>query len=363
MGAVLRYDAGTLQKPRKLPNGTLRVDAHLTTIGIFEYRNPDGSVRRELRDESEVFKQDSIESFAMLPVTDDHPAEGLVNEDNASSLSKGTSGEKVRRDGDLMRAPLVITDKALVEKMRAGKTAVSNGYTCELDETPGTWRGEKYDARQTNIVGNHIAIVDVGRAGPAAQVRMDSGVRVDVPRETSMVKKKIGAVEFEVSEQISQAIDAERKDVADQLAAAKQQIETLTVSAGSLKTKLDAAEKTIADMPQAIAARTSLEAEARTHLGADAKFDGKTDGQVRAMVVEKLTAVKLDSASDEAYRVALAGAGNDNPALAKARGDAAGGTRGDKSDAPISIQEAQRRYAARVDTFNSRNRGVTQEQE
>ena len=57
--------------------------------------------------------------------------------------------------------------------MERGKLEISCGYTCDTEEKPGThpiW-GD-YDAIQRNILGNHVAIVDQGRAG-TAKVRMD----------------------------------------------------------------------------------------------------------------------------------------------------------------------------------------------
>ena len=42
---------------------------------------------------------------------------------------------------------------------------MSLGYNLDLIEEPGEWNGEKYDAIQTNIRINHLAIVDKARAG------------------------------------------------------------------------------------------------------------------------------------------------------------------------------------------------------
>lgn len=39
---------------------------------------------------------------------------------------------------------------------------------------PGEWNGEPYDAIQTNIRVNHLALVAVARAGDDARLNMDS---------------------------------------------------------------------------------------------------------------------------------------------------------------------------------------------
>jgi hypothetical protein len=162
-----------LRPVERLPDGRVRVDAHLTRCGIFEYRNPDGSTRREYRPEEEVFNTRSMRSFALVPFTDDHPPD-LLSADDAASFTRGSTGNTVVRDDDHIRTEIGVFDRATIQKMDAGKLHVSCGYTCDLEETPGfhpVWG--HYDAIQRNIVGNHVALVDMGRAGSAA-VRMDA---------------------------------------------------------------------------------------------------------------------------------------------------------------------------------------------
>lgn len=166
---------GGLRSPTTTADGRLRADAHLARTGVQTYRNADGSVRREYRPDSEVFDPESLASFEALPLTDDHPPTMLTAE-NAMQYARGSTGENVRRDADgkHVASSLVVFDAALIEKMKHGKTEVSNGYHCDLEEVPGeTPDGEKYDAIQRNIRGNHVAIVSRGRAG-SARVRMDA---------------------------------------------------------------------------------------------------------------------------------------------------------------------------------------------
>lgn len=180
MARVRRYDRITLdaseyRKPAVLPNGFLKTDAVLTRTGVFPYRLGDGSTRRELRLPEEVGSPDSLASFQMLPVTDDHPP-AAVTKDNVTVYQRGSIGDTVAFDGRLVSAPILITERNLVGKIQAGvKDQVSLGYDCDLEMTPGTHPefGE-YDAIQRGIVGNHVAIVALGRAGPAARVRMDA---------------------------------------------------------------------------------------------------------------------------------------------------------------------------------------------
>lgn len=190
MANVYRLDRGELQKPTKMSNGWMRIDGRITRTGVFTYRLPGGKVRRELRLPDEVFKTDAMQSFALVPVTDEHPP-AMLDANNTKDYARGSVAGTLRKDGEFVAGELLITDAALIKKLEDGKAReISCGYNCDLDETPGvTSDGLRYDAIQRNIRGNHVAIVPKGRAGPEARVRMDgAGVEVldgddDQPRD------------------------------------------------------------------------------------------------------------------------------------------------------------------------------------
>ena len=301
---LFRHDLAPLNHPRKLANGSLVADALLTRIGIFSYINDDGSTRRELRLPEEVFSTDALASLAMLPVTVDHPPEE-ISPANAKQYTVGTVGENVKRDGDFVRAPLVIFDAAAIEAVNTGKRQVSVGYHLDLDETPGEWRGERYDAVQRNIRGNHLAIVDQGRAGPAAAIRIDT-------REIETMKIRISGTEFEVDEAVGKHI-AELESKAASLTteavalktatdAADKQVKALEGERDQAKARADAAVEQAdpAKLQAAIKARVGLETVARQHVAADLALDNLSDRQVREAVIKKHSpAVDLSKASDE----------------------------------------------------------------
>jgi uncharacterized protein len=188
---VSRWDIGPLGKAEELENGYLRAEGYLTRTGVFEYPQPDGSVQRELRLPDEVFHVDSMKSFEQLPVTDTHPPQ-MLDANNTRSYARGNVGSDVQRDGDFVRAPFLITDAQLIKKMKGGVREVSNGYTCELENSPGVWEGQSYDVIQRSIRGNHVAIVDEGRAGEGAVVRLDSkgAVTMPAPKKDKVVEVK-----------------------------------------------------------------------------------------------------------------------------------------------------------------------------
>jgi len=175
-----RLDRGeVLRKPTKLANGWLRLDGRLTRTGVFTYRLPDGSMRRELRLADEVFRDDTLQSFALVPVTDEHPP-AFLDASNTKEFARGAVAGALRRDGNFVAGEMLVTDAELIAKLEGGKAReISCGYTCDLEESAGEFDGERYDAIQRNIRGNHVAIVERGRAGPEARVRMDAAVEVE----------------------------------------------------------------------------------------------------------------------------------------------------------------------------------------
>ena len=112
------------------------------------------------RPEDEVFSEATIASFEGMPVTDDHP-EDPVNAENIHLYQKGHVQNVHRGSGkesDMLIADLVITDPNTIQAVLDGKREISCGYDYNMDESDG-----KYTQRQ--IRGNHVAIVDRGRAG------------------------------------------------------------------------------------------------------------------------------------------------------------------------------------------------------
>jgi hypothetical protein len=158
---------------RDTPEGYLEGKAVVTNIGVFTYLNSDGTVRRELRHPDDVFSPESAWSIKGKPITNDHPAV-LVTADNIREYAVGkTEGDPII-DAYHLAIGLVIDDKDTIRQIKEGKRALSCGYNCKLDWTPGTYLGVQYDARQFDIRYNHLSVVDRGRAGDAARMHIDS---------------------------------------------------------------------------------------------------------------------------------------------------------------------------------------------
>lgn len=131
---------------------------------------PDGVVL-VTRDAKEVFRPETIASFEGKAITLAHPTE-FVSPINWSVLTKGVL-QNIRKgtgeqESDLV-ADLLITDAEAIAAVKAGLREVSSGYEAEYTQT-GVGRGF-----QTNIVGNHLALVDEGRAGSSYAINDHKG--------------------------------------------------------------------------------------------------------------------------------------------------------------------------------------------
>ncbi len=170
LSKVQRFDSLPMNSTYFTDEGYLIDNPIVTTCGIFEYLNNDGSIRRELRLPEEVFAKRSLDSYKGKPVIITHKA-GEINKDNVEDEIIGTILSDGYRDGDNVRAEIIIHDTDAMKK--CGLKELSLGYNLTLDEISGEWNGEHYDAIQRNIEINHLALVDEARAGENARLNID----------------------------------------------------------------------------------------------------------------------------------------------------------------------------------------------
>ena len=170
LNRVIRLDSLPLGQTMFTQEGYLLDRPILTSTGIFEYANPDGSVRRELRLPEEVFDPESLRSYKGKPIIVTHDA-GLIDKNNVEDEQIGTILSEGYQSGNDVRAEIVIHDTDTMKE--SGLKELSLGYNLDLDETPGEWEGEHYDAVQRNIRINHLALVREARAGEQARLNID----------------------------------------------------------------------------------------------------------------------------------------------------------------------------------------------
>lgn len=120
-----------------------------------------------------------------------------------------------------MRCEIVIHDTD--EMKRCGYKELSLGYNLDLDETPGEWNGQHYDAIQRNIVVNHLALVQEARAGDQARLNIDSRDKYLLKGVKLMAKtKKTSRADSVLSpEEFNQAIEEYKARRAERVKAKK----------------------------------------------------------------------------------------------------------------------------------------------
>jgi hypothetical protein len=169
------FDTVMLDGVRRTRDGYLVADAKVGRTGIQTYQGseigrPDLASVRVYRPESAVFATDALASAAWRPITIDHPNE-MVTADNWKKHAVGLTGDHIARDGAFIRVPLTLMDAQAIAAVESGKRELSLGYTCELEFKDGlTPTGEAYDAIQSAIRINHLAICSTARGGPDLRI-------------------------------------------------------------------------------------------------------------------------------------------------------------------------------------------------
>jgi uncharacterized protein len=329
---------------RRTPQGGLSVDANLTRTGVFTYRMPDGTTRRELRHPDEVFNPDSLASFGHAPLTVGHP--GRVTTDNYKEVNVGHVAGTPKRDGKFVAGTLNIQDaKTIADVESEHLLELSCGYECRMDMTPGEYEGEKFDAQQKDIRGNHVAMGPRGwgRAGPEVRLKMDGGVSGDedenapayVHDMTDAEKAALAKAEAELkiatdalAKMTSERVDAKAvadKAVADATAASALELNKLRAENEVLKlhAKRDvedtAAKQTAAQFEARVEETIVVRSDARKVFatlqdptGSLWKHDGKDVATIKREVLKTLepdlkSVDKLDGpALDSVYAISLA---------------------------------------------------------
>jgi len=159
------------------PNGFLLCEeVPIARIGLQDYaaielpdvEDKDGVVQVE-RHEDDVFDPESMASFEGVPVTVEHPNDP-VTPSNWIVYAKGIAFNIRRGEGemsDFLLADLLVMDRGAIHDVQTKRLReISNGYDATYKQiAPGR-------ARQTSIVGNHVALLSgSARCGEACSVQ------------------------------------------------------------------------------------------------------------------------------------------------------------------------------------------------
>lgn len=193
----VRSDLAELPARRAAPGGAWDVAAVFARDGVQEYEDEQGRPVREARPRSEVAKSAALMRGLVVTLqhpgdgTDDDQGAGEVTPQNARSLFHGhvldatmdwPAPGQLGGWERLCTAEVQAAAEAGTREQSVGYSAVlldprdpeAAALVAELGPEPGVLHdGGRYDLIQTQITPNHLAVVDIARAGPVARLRLD----------------------------------------------------------------------------------------------------------------------------------------------------------------------------------------------
>jgi hypothetical protein len=254
-------DALTLDAPTRTQDGYLAVRAKAARVGHYVYQGRDvdpdnkhglrdAETVNVARDAATVFDKKAVHSFIGKPITNDHPHES-VTAANWKDHARGTIMGAKWEEGGYLAFDLLLTDASAIAAVDSGKRELSNGYSAELEFGDFTAPdGVKCQARQTSISGNHVALVDRGRAGPDCRI-VDAAICDAAPqsfldsfnKEKPVVTMLIDGLTVDVSNADTAkatiaTILAARDEARSKVAGLETNVATLTTDKATLEQKL-----------------------------------------------------------------------------------------------------------------------------
>lgn len=252
------------------------------------------------RPPGEVFRDETIASFEGKDVTVQHPTE-FVNPANWRQLSVGTVQNVRKGDGldeGYLVADLLIKDPDAIAYVNDKKPEVSCGYDADYEQTqPG--RGI-----QRNIIGNHVALVERGRAGPRVAIKDHSTeeLPMPIPRKrnfwdrvkAAVTTKDVAAIDAMQEEEETESTSDKR--LTDALDAIKQMQDRFAAQdkAAADQAAADKAAKDAKDAAEEEERKAKEEAEKSTDMILTAETAAKVDTG-KLWTGDSLNAIKADA--------------------------------------------------------------------
>lgn len=115
-----------------------------------------------LRDPEELKK--AAPTFNNLPLLSKHIP--VSADEPQKEVIAGTTGSDTVFENGYLKCSLAVWDAEAIAGIESGEQVeLSSAYHYTADMTAGEFEGRHYDGVMRDIVGNHVALVDVGRAG------------------------------------------------------------------------------------------------------------------------------------------------------------------------------------------------------
>jgi hypothetical protein len=246
--------------------GFLRITMCVLREGVFDYLeieyDPNGSATKKVAQYIPLAEISAPEALATLEgkplICDEHK---WRDADNAArdKLTKGAcaGAPEIKENGLYIDG--IIYDSVVADDIKCGRLVeVSAGYKSTFDEKSGEFNGLHYDAVQTHLEFNHIAILEAGRGRCGASVRIintnDETISKE-PIEMYSIRMKIAnamrTLKFTSEEEASaveKALDEHTQHTAEQIKNIKNSKAKLEELVARLDERLKVANAKIAEL-------------------------------------------------------------------------------------------------------------------
>lgn len=164
-------------------------------IPNWEMLGLDGdSVYQLLRDPEELAR--AAGSFNNLQILSEHvPVTAWDDESHMAEITVGSTGtDSAFVDGYLTNSLVVWARRAIDGIASDEQRELSSAYRYRADMTPGIYNGVAYDGIMRDIIGNHVALVFEGRAGPDVLVGDEQPMTLKSKRALMMAGSLAGLI-------------------------------------------------------------------------------------------------------------------------------------------------------------------------
>ena len=156
-------------------NGWITIkDNPILKAGIFPYLGSEigqgkaSRVYKVLRSEEELSKPETIKSFELVPLINEHFVLGELGTDTDDKPIDGIVGESIYFEAPYLKSNIKVFGKHIKKLIEVGKIELSAGYSCKYIPVENH---SDYDFIQTDIRANHLALVEAGRNGSDVAVQ------------------------------------------------------------------------------------------------------------------------------------------------------------------------------------------------
>lgn len=201
-------DKGLLCRDAVMAIGDQVREYHHTELNLPK---GDGKLIKVFTPAEALFDDDLMKRLEGSDFVDNHPVGNVVNPKNWRKHSIGTVSN-VRRDDKRLIGDLLVKDEKAIKTIESNKkVGLSIGYELFADSQEGkTADGKDYSIVVTKMVGDHVALVGLGRGGHEVRIG-------DEKLERKMTKIKLAngmtfEVEGENLEALQQGLEAQNTE-------------------------------------------------------------------------------------------------------------------------------------------------------